>query len=58
MRCRIYKAIADSVGKNNYRSDLNQAAVARASHILDSQRPKKDAPEKKPRGLKGRKEQA
>ncbi len=43
------------VGKNSYRSDLNQDAVARASAIKYSQKPKKDTPEKKPRGLKARK---
>lgn len=52
---RTYKAIADSVGKNGYRGDLNQTAIARASAILDSQRPKPDAPEKKPRGVKAKK---
>ncbi|KAK5942046.1 hypothetical protein PMZ80_005999 [Knufia obscura] len=55
---KVYKSIADAVGKNGYRGDLNQAAVSRASHILDSQRPKKDVPASKPRGLKGRKEQS
>lgn len=55
---RTYKAIADAVGKNGYRGDLNQSAVARASAILDSQRPKKDTPEKKTRGSKKTKTEA
>lgn len=55
---RTYKAIADHVGKNGYRGDLNQTAVARASAIFESQKPKPDAPEKKPRGAKGRKTEA
>ncbi len=57
-RYRIYKNIADAVGKKSYRGDLNQDAVARASAIKNSQRPKKDVPEKKPRGLKGAKQEA
>ncbi|KIX10483.1 uncharacterized protein Z518_01566 [Rhinocladiella mackenziei CBS 650.93] len=55
---KIYKNVADAVGKNSYRGDLNRDAVARASAIKDSQRAKKDLPEKKPRGLKGTKTQA
>lgn len=55
---RVYKAIADAVGKNGYRADLNQTAVSRASAILDSQRSKKDTPAKKPRGVKARKADA
>lgn len=51
---RTYKAIADAVGKNSYRGDLNQTAVARASALLDSQRAKADAPASKPRGNKAR----
>ena len=50
--------MADAVGKNSYRSDLNKHAVARASAIKDSQRPKKETPEKKPRGVKGAKTEA
>jgi large subunit ribosomal protein L28e len=53
--CRIYKSVADHTGKNSYRSDLNRDAVARASAIKYSQKPKKDAPEKKPRGAKAKK---
>merc|ERR1711939_1028322 len=37
---KIYKNIADAVGKKSYRGDLNQDAVARASAIKNSQRPK------------------
>jgi len=55
---KIYKAVADTVGKKSYRGDLNKDAVARASALKDSQRPKKDAPEKKPRGIKARKAEA
>ena len=55
---RIYKNVADAVGKKSYRGDLNNAAVARASAIKNSQRPKKDTPEKKPRGGKARKTEA
>ncbi|KIV91068.1 hypothetical protein PV10_05653 [Exophiala mesophila] len=52
---KLYKNIADAVGKNSYRSDLNKSAVARASAIKDSQRVKKDTPASKPRGAKARK---
>lgn len=52
---RIYKAIADRSAKNSYRADLRGDAVARASAIRYSQKPKKDAPEKKLRGAKARK---
>ncbi|EXJ80356.1 ribosomal protein L28e [Capronia coronata CBS 617.96] len=55
---KLYKNIADAVGKNSYRGDLNKAAVARASAIKLSQRPKKETPERKPRGLKGHKTEA
>lgn len=55
---RTYKTIADSVGKKSYRGDLNRDAVSRASALKDSQRTKKDAPEKKPRGLQSRKQAA
>jgi large subunit ribosomal protein L28e len=52
---RIYKGVADHAGKNSYRADLNRDAIARASAIKYSQKPKKDAPEKKPRGAKAKK---
>jgi len=55
---KIYKNVADSVGKRSYRGDLNKDAVARASAIRDSQRAKKDTPERKPRGAKAKKTEA
>jgi len=55
---RVYKSVADSVGKKSYRSDLNKDAVARASAIKDSQRVKKDSPAKKARGAKASKTDA
>jgi large subunit ribosomal protein L28e len=55
---RIYKSVADSVGKKSYRGDLNKDAVARASAIKDSQRVKKDTPAKKARGAKASKTDA
>ena len=53
--CRIYKAVADHTGKKSYRGDLNRDAIARASAIKYSQKPKKDAQEKKSRGAKAKK---
>jgi large subunit ribosomal protein L28e len=41
--------------KSGYRPDLRAAAVSRASAIRQSQKPKKDAPESKPRGSKAKK---
>jgi len=55
---KVYKNVADAVGKKSYRGDLNTHAVARASAIKNSQRPKKDTPEKKPRGTKATKTEA
>jgi large subunit ribosomal protein L28e len=55
---RVYKSVADAVGKKSYRGDLNSHAIARASAIKNSQRPKKDTPEKKPRGAKASKAEA
>lgn len=52
---RTYKAIASSTAKSGYRADLRSDAVARASAIRLSQRPKKDQPESKLRGAKARK---
>ncbi len=46
------------MGKKSYRSDLNKDAVARASAIKDSQRVKKETPEKKLRGSKAKKTEA
>ena len=51
---RTYKGIVNHTTKQGYRPDLRQEAVGRASAILLSQRPKKDLPEKKPRGGKAR----
>ncbi|KAJ1337613.1 large subunit ribosomal protein L28e [Microdochium nivale] len=47
-----YKAVANHTAKNSYRPDLREVAVARTSHLLQSQRSKKDVPEKKLRGKK------
>jgi large subunit ribosomal protein L28e len=52
---RIYKGIANHTAKNNYRPDLRGPAVSRASAIQNSQRAKKETPEKKLRGSKARK---
>lgn len=52
MGTRIYKAIVNYTAKQGYRADLRQEAVARASAVRLSQQPKKDIPEKKPRGVK------
>ncbi|TQS37405.1 hypothetical protein Golomagni_02124 [Golovinomyces magnicellulatus] len=52
---RTYKGIVNTTVRSNYRSDLRAEAVARASAIRCSQRPKKDLPEKKLRGSKARK---
>ncbi|RMZ87793.1 hypothetical protein DV736_g4977, partial [Chaetothyriales sp. CBS 134916] len=49
-----YKSIVDAVGKNSYRSDLNQDAVSRASALKDAHRVKKDSPAKNPRGVKAK----
>jgi hypothetical protein len=52
---RTYKGIASSTAKFGYRSDLRAEAVSRASALRQAQRPKKDAPEKKIRGVKAKK---
>lgn len=52
---RIYKAVANRAAKNGYRADLRPDAVSRVSAIRQSQRPKKDTPEKKLRGSKAKK---
>ncbi|MCJ1458370.1 hypothetical protein MMC28_008742 [Mycoblastus sanguinarius] len=54
---KIYKGIANYTAKQGYRADLRQEAVARASAILRSQRPKKEDPEPKLRGSKAKKEE-
>lgn len=52
--CRIYKGIVNYTAKQGYRADLRQEAVARASAVRQSRRPKKETPEKKLRGAKAR----
>ncbi len=52
---RTYKGIVNYTAKSGYRSDLRAEAVARASAIRQSQRSKKDIPEKKLRGGKAKK---
>lgn len=52
---RVYKGIAKHAAKTEYRPDLRGAAVSRASAIMNSQRVKKETPERKPRGAKARK---
>ncbi|MCJ1481593.1 hypothetical protein MMC06_001752 [Schaereria dolodes] len=49
---KVYKAIVNYTAKQGYRADLRQEAVARASALIQSNRPKKDIPEKKLRGSK------
>ncbi|KAL1963194.1 hypothetical protein VTN77DRAFT_8627 [Rasamsonia byssochlamydoides] len=51
---KIYKSVAYKTAKTGYRADLREVAVARASAIRLSQRPKKDAPTPKLRGAKAR----
>lgn len=50
--CSTYANVAAAVGKNSYRSDLNNDAVQRSSALKQSQRPKKNRPTQKPRGKK------
>ncbi|RKF56480.1 putative 60S ribosomal protein L28e [Golovinomyces cichoracearum] len=52
---KTYKGIVNTTVRSMYRSDLRAEAVARASAIRRSQRPKRDLPEKKLRGSKARK---
>ncbi|KAH7097834.1 ribosomal protein L28e [Auriculariales sp. MPI-PUGE-AT-0066] len=49
---RVAGAISKGTASKGYRPDLRHAAVTRAHAILESQREKKDAPEKKVRGKK------
>ncbi|KAL8972852.1 MAG: hypothetical protein Q9183_000327 [Haloplaca sp. 2 TL-2023] len=51
---KIYKGIVNYTAKQKYRADLRQEAVARASAIRQSHRPKKETPEKKVRGAKAK----
>ncbi|KAL9044376.1 MAG: hypothetical protein Q9206_007395, partial [Seirophora lacunosa] len=50
----IYKGIVNYTVKQNYRADLRQEAVARASAIRQSNQAKKGTPEKKARGVKAK----
>lgn len=50
--CSTYASVAAAVGKNSYRSDLNNDAVQRSSALKNSQRTKKDRAPAKPRGKK------
>ncbi|KAI0166439.1 ribosomal L28e family protein [Xylariaceae sp. FL1272] len=52
---KTYVAVANQAAKSGYRSDLRQAAVARASAIRASQREPKPTPEPKLRGNKAKK---
>jgi len=53
---RSYATIVSSTAKKGYRPDLRQAAVARASALIKSQRsPPKDKAPTKPRGVKAKK---
>lgn len=51
---RTYAAIVNSTTKRNYRADLRQDAVARASAIRKSQKPVKADKATKLRGAKAR----
>lgn len=53
---KTYKTIANITARSGYRADLRPMAVSRASAIRYSQKPKKDAPEKKLRGSKLKKQ--
>ncbi|KAI9766834.1 MAG: hypothetical protein M1840_006310 [Geoglossum simile] len=52
---KTYAGVVGHTAKRGYRPDLRREAVARASAIRQSQRLKKDLPEKKPRGAKAKK---
>ncbi|CAF9913753.1 MAG: hypothetical protein ALECFALPRED_009026 [Alectoria fallacina] len=52
---KIYRGIVNYTAKQGYRADLRQEAVARASAIRQSQKPKKEDPESKLRGSKAKK---
>lgn len=52
---RTYSAIVNSTVKRNYRADLRQDAVARASAIRKSQKPVKADKPSKLRGVKATK---
>ncbi|KAJ2985132.1 hypothetical protein NUW58_g5701 [Xylaria curta] len=52
---KTYVAVANQAAVNDYRADLRQAAVARASAIRHSYKETKPTPEPKPRGAKAKK---
>ncbi|KAJ4309657.1 hypothetical protein N0V94_008829 [Neodidymelliopsis sp. IMI 364377] len=52
---KIYSAIVNSTTKRNYRPDLRQDAVARASAIRKAGKPVKASPAQKLRGAKAQK---
>ncbi|PLB34493.1 60S ribosomal protein L28 [Aspergillus candidus] len=52
---KIYKGVASKTAQNGYRADIREDAVARVSAIRRSQKAKKEAAAKKPRGAQARK---
>ncbi|KAI0417306.1 ribosomal L28e protein family-domain-containing protein [Xylaria grammica] len=52
---KTYVAVANQAAKSNYRADLREAAVARASAIRHSYKTTKPSPEHKLRGSKAKK---
>jgi large subunit ribosomal protein L28e len=52
---RTYSSIIKATADRDYRTDLRQEAVARASAIRKSQRPVKESKPSKVRGAKARK---
>ena len=54
-KIRTYKGIVNYTAKQGYRADLRQEAVARASAIRQSQKPKREDPEVKLRGSRVKK---
>ncbi|KAI0537360.1 ribosomal L28e protein family-domain-containing protein [Xylaria digitata] len=52
---KTYVAVANQAAKSNYRADLREAAVARASAIRHSYKKPKASPEPKLRGSKAKK---
>jgi large subunit ribosomal protein L28e len=51
---RTQHSVVNGTTKRGYRTDLHKSAIARASAIRNSQRPKKDAPAPKLRGAKAK----
>ncbi|KAJ5166514.1 uncharacterized protein N7482_005295 [Penicillium canariense] len=52
---KIYKGVAGQTAQNGYRADVREEAVARVSALRRSQKPKKDTPPRKVRGVQARK---